>query len=299
MKKFLSLLLIMILVVSFTACSDEKKDNGKIEIVTTVFPFYDFVKNVAGDKAEVTLLLPTGAEAHSYEPTMQDVMKIKDCDLFIYLGTGADPWTENIINADDFNKENAFSAMECVTLKKTDHHHHGYENDQHVWTSLRNSQKIVRAIAKELARKDSRNADYYLENAEKYCSKLDVLDKKFIDITKDKTKPIAFADGFPFTYFAEDYSIKYISVFPGCSGESEPSVESVSEFINIVKEENVKVIFYTETSNGQIPDTVCKETGAEKMLFHSCHTVTKDELNSGITYIDLMERNYNALSKAI
>ena len=127
MKRFLALLVSLVLVVSFAACSKEKADDGKIKIVTTVFPFYDFAKNVAGDKAEVTLLLPTGAEAHSYEPTMQDVMKIKDCDLFIHLGMGADPWTDNIINADDFDKNNVLSAMECVNIEKADHHHNGYE----------------------------------------------------------------------------------------------------------------------------------------------------------------------------
>lgn len=299
MKKFLVLFLVIMLAVSFTACDTTNKDNGKLKIVTTVFPFYDFAKNVAGDKAEVVLLLPTGAEAHSYEPTMQDVIKIKDCDLFIHLGMNADPWTNNIVNANDFEVKNALAAMEYVELEKEHHNHNGYEYDQHIWTSLRNSQAIVRAISHKLEEKDSENADYYLANAENYCNKLDELDKKFTEITQKAENPIAFADGFPFKYFVKDYSLQYMSVFPGCSGESEPSVESITEFVKNINEKNIKVIFYTETSNGQLPDTICDETGAEKMLFHSCHTVTKKQLNSGITYLELMENNYSALMNAL
>lgn len=299
MKKFLTLLLIIVIAVSFTACSSETKDSRKIHIVTTVFPFYDFAKNVAGDKAEVVLLLPTGAEAHSYEPTMQDVMKIKDCDLFIHLGMNADPWTNNIVGASDFDSKNALQAMECVTPEKDHHNHNGYEYDGHIWTSLKNSQTIVHAIAQKLAEKDAENADYYLDNAEKYCNKLDELDKKFTEITKNTEKSIAFADGFPFRYFVKDYALQYMSLFPGCSGESEPSVEGVTQFIKDVKAKKIGVVFYTETSNGQLPDTICTETGAEKMLFHSCHTVTKKQLDSGVTYLELMENNYNALEKAL
>lgn len=299
MKKFLAVLLTVILSLSFTACSGNVKESGKLKIVTTVFPFYDFAKNVAGDKAEVVLLLPTGAEAHSYEPTMQDVMKIKDCDLFIHLGMDADPWTNNIVNAGDFDSKNDLQAMKFAELEKEHHNHNGYEFDQHIWTSLRNSQKIVRAIAEKLAEKDKENAEYYLSNAEAYCSKLDVLDKKFADITDDAQKPLAFADGFPFGYFVKDYNLQYMSVFPGCSGESEPSVEGITQFVREIKEKDINTVLYTETSNGQIPDTICAETGAEKMLFHSCHTVTKKQLDSGITYIELMENNYTALRKAL
>ena len=299
MKKFLTLLLAIALIASFTACRTEEQNDGKLRIVTTVFPFYDFARIVAGDKAEVMLLLPTGAEAHSYEPTMQDVMKIKDCDLFIHLGMDADPWTNNIVNASDFEKSNALSAMKCVELEKEHHHHNGYEYDQHIWTSLKNSQAIVHAIAQKLAEKDKENADYYHNNAENYCKKLDELDKQFIEVTKNAEKPIAFADGFPFRYFVKDYNLQYISVFPGCSGESEPSVESITTFVKEVKEKDIKTVFYTETSNGKLPDTVCGETGAEKQLFHSCHTVTKKQLDSGITYLELMENNYSALEKAL
>lgn len=303
MKKFLALLISVLLVVSFTACDSGSKDDGKIKIVTTVFPFYDFAKNVAGDKAEVVLLLPTGAEAHSYEPTMQDVMMIKDCDLFIHLGMGADPWTDNIVNASDFDSKNDLQTMKCVELKKeSDHHNHkhnGFEYDEHVWTSLRNSKEIVNDISAKLQEKDPDNAEYYLNNAKKYCEKLDELDKKFVSITKNADKPIAFADGFPIKYFAEDYDLRYISVFPGCSGESEPSVEDVTGFVKEVKEKNISTIFYTETSNGQLPDTICAETGAEKTLFHSCHTVSKKQLDSGVTYLELMENNYTALNKAL
>ncbi len=302
MKKNFVLFLSFVLILQFAGCTNSGKRGDKLQIVTTVFPLYDFARQVAGDKADITLLLPTGTEAHSYEPSMKDVMKIKDCDLFIHLGMGADPWTDSIVNDESFDKNNLLSAMKYSSLKESSHshgEHSEYEYDAHVWTSLRNSKKIVMAIAEILAKKDSKNADYYKANAEKYCNELESLDKKFSELTKDNDKTIAFADSFPFLYFAEDYNLEYISVFPTCSAEGGPSVSDMKEFIEKIESENISVVFYTETSNGQIPNSVCSKTGAEKLLFHSCHTVNKEQFESGITYLDLMQKNYDALKEAI
>ena len=302
MKRFCSLIICIILILSVAGCGiADKKNDSTITIVTTVFPIYDFAKTVAGDKAEVVLLLPAGAEAHSYEPTVQDVVKIQECDLFIHLGKGADPWTESII-ADKGSNGKVIAAMECVELKKEQHIHEGhneYEYDQHIWTSLRNSKKIVVNISSVLKEIDKENAEYYEKNAEDYAVQLDKLDKEFSLLTEKIDKTVVFADRFPFRYFAEDYGIECFAAYPGCSAESEPSAATVAELIDTVKKENITTVYYTETSNGQLPDAVCEETGAKKLLFHSCHTVTKKQFENGASYLDLMKQNYKALEKLL
>ncbi len=295
MKKFLSVILMTVFIVSFSGCNEvNNKSNSKIQIVATIYPLYDFARSIAGDRADITLLLPCGADAHSYEPTVQDVVAVQESSLFIMLGKDAEPWAEGV--AENLAENKVVSAMDCVNLNE--HHYEGhsfFEYDQHIWTSLRNSEKIVTAVAESLAEIDNVNEEYYKKNAEEYIKKLEYLDKKFTELTKNAEKKLVFADRFPFEYFTEDYSLQYYAAFPGCSEESEPSAASVTELINIIKKENIDVVFYTETSNGKLPDMICNDTGAEKALLHSCHTVTREELDSGKTYIELMEENYNTL----
>lgn len=306
MKKLIVLAMCIILTVSFAGCRDNSAyDSSKLQIVTTIFPLYDFARQVGGDKVQVTLLLPTGAEVHSYEPSPQDIIRIKGSDLFIHLGMEADPWTDAVINDADAQSLNVLAAMECVELHREEEHDHAHgahalEYDQHIWTSIENAEEITEDIKEMLCRIDRENAAYYERNEERYTDKLSRLDDKFENLTqKRRGSTIVFADRFPFRYFAEEYGLKYFAAFPGCSSESEPSAATVSQLIDKVKNEKIPVVFYTETSNQQLADTVCEETGAQKMLLHSCHTVTQEELGSGMTYIDLMEKNYDSLKQAL
>lgn len=303
MKKFIALIMAVALTVSLSACGKNTPtaDKNKIQIVATIFPLYDFARQIAGDRAEVTLLLPTGAEVHSYEPTPQDIIKIKESDLFIHLGMDADPWTDAVINDADSNNLNVVSAIRCVDPMMEQKAHNGslVGIDPHVWTSPENAEEIAEAIKDALCRIDSANRGYYDRNEERYSDKLSALDERFERLTEGKRPFIVFADSFPFRYLSEEYDIRYFSAFPGCSSESEPSAATVSELIETVKQRKIPMVFYTETSNQQLADTVCEETGAGKQLFHSCHTVTEEELRSGVTYLDLMERNLEALKKAI
>lgn len=303
MKKLFSLLMCGILMLCFTSCTTENNlKNQKLQIVTTIFPLYDFARQVGGEKADVTLLLPSGAEVHSYEPSPQDVIKIKESDLFIHLGMGADPWTEALINSNDTKPKNELSAMEYADLLGEEHSHdHSSQMalyDQHIWTSIENAEEIAEAIKDALCRIDAKNAQYYEKRAEAYEDKLSRLDEKFEELTENhQGSTLVFADRFAFRYFTEEYNLNHFAAFPGCSSESEPSARTVSQLIDMVKKEKIPVVFYTETSNQKLADTVCEETGAEKMLLHSCHTVTKEQLEGGITYTDLMEGNYEALKK--
>lgn len=304
MKKLITLLICIAMVFSMAGCKNLKtaRDENKIQIVATIFPLYDFARQVAGDKAQVTLLLPTGAEVHSYEPTPKDVISIKESDLFIYLGDGAEPWAEAVINDADNKSVNSLAAMDGLKLMSEGEHislSSTVHTDPHIWTSPENAEEIVEAIEEKLCRIDGENARYYKANAERYEGKLSALDEKFEDLTEHKNITMVFADRFPFRYFADEYDIKYLAAYPGCSSESEPSAATVSEIIDRVKKDKIPVVFYTETANSSLADTICEETGAKKEMFHSCHSVTDEQLKEGITYIDLMTQNYETLKKAI
>ena len=299
MRKILSLILSAIIVI-MPGCTDDtqKAENDKLNIVTTIFPLYDFAKEVAGNKADVTMLLPTGREAHSYEPTVQDVIKINECDLFINIGGSADPWAEAVSKNGNKKQSQILSVINVVDVIE-DEHHTVYSIDEHVWTSPENAEDILDAISEKFSQIDPENKAFYENNEERYSEKLDKLDEKFERLTKGNNKKIIFADRFPFKYLAQEYNLEYFSAFPGCSSESEPSAAAVSNLIDTVKEENIKVVFYTETSNQSLPDTICNETGAKKLLMHSCHSVTDEQLKNGISYLELMENNYQALKEAL
>ena len=304
MKKILSVAVCMALCFSFLGCGAlNKRDESKIQVVTTVFPTYDFARRIGGDMVEVTLLLPTGAEAHSYEPTPKDIISIRESDLFITLGDTAEPWTKSVIKSTGSKKLNVLCALDNIRLIAENHEHLSYSSvvhsDPHVWTSPENAIIISENICKKLCEIDSENSDYYRENFAEYKEELTVLDEKFSALTQNCDKTIVFADQFPFRYFAEKYNLRCFAAFPGCGGESEPGVSTVAELIDTVKKEKLTTVFYTETSNKKLAEAVCKETGADKALLHSCHSVTDEELKSGVTYIDLMEKNYLALQKAI
>ncbi len=304
MKKLIAVILCAAVIFSCVGCMrKDNTDENKLQVVTTIFPLYDFARQVGGDKIQLTLILPTGGEVHSYEPTPKDVITIKESDLFIAQGGDADPWTGAVINDADSKKLNVLYALEGITLMSEDHEHPSLSShvhtDPHVWTTPKNACTISENICKKLCDIDAENSDYYRENLAEYKEKLDSLDEKFALLTKNCDKTIVFADQFPLRYFAKEYNLKYLAAFPGCSSESEPTASAVAQIIDTVKKEKIPVVFYTETSNKQLANAVCEETGAKKLLFHSCHSVTDDELKSGVTYLDLMEKNYEALKKAI
>lgn len=300
MKRRILSLILLVIIALMSGCSqnNQKINDDKLLIVTTIFPLYDFAQQVAGDRAEVVMLLPTGAEAHSYEPTAQDIIKINESDLFINIGGSADPWAEAVYKNTNKSSAQILSAINVVD-ENDDHNHDLYSHDEHVWTSLDNAEEIVDAICDKLSYLDSENKAFYEKNEEIYTEKLEKLDDKFEKLTKSSNKKIVFADRFPFKYFAEEYNLDYFSTFPGCSSESEPSASTVSQLIDIINKENIKVVFYTETSNQKLADTICEETGARKMLMHSCHTVTKEQMQNGVTYLDLMNNNCEALKEAL
>lgn len=314
LRKFLTLSLAAIVFLLFVGCNNTEDthysnaNQDTLSIVTTVFPSYDFSKEITGGKAEVTMLLPAGSESHSYEPTPKDIVKIENSDVFIYVGGESEKWVESILDGIDTSKTKIISLMKCVgTLQEATHNHedegahdNDVEYDEHVWTSPKNSIEIVKSLTEEFVKLDSNNASVYTDNSEAYIKQLSELDSQFEEVVStSKNKMIVFGDRFPFIYFARAYSLDYLSAFPGCSSETEPSAATMATIIDTVNNKNLPVIFYMEMSNQKVADTICESTKAKKLLFHSCHTITKDELEKGENYISLMKANVKNLKTAL
>ena len=310
-KKLIVCLCVIMLLCGCTLQNNTSKNNGgKINIVTTVFPLYDFARNVAGDKANTDMLVTFGADVHSYEPTPRDIIKIIDSDLFINLGSSVDEWTDKVTEAADGKSLNTLSAMDSVDMKDEEavegmeeergHSEHTPEPDEHIWTSPKNAELIVKSICSALEKADPSNAGYYKKNAENYIYELNRLDGDIRSAVEGaKRKTVVFADRFPMRYFADEYGLEYFAAFPGCSSESEPSAATISFLIEKVKSEHIPVVFFTETSDGKVADTICEASGAEKLLFHSCHNITKQQFDGKATYISLMKQNLKALQTAL
>lgn len=321
MKKFLAVIITsLILVATLCACGNTENSvskaqsgiDGKISVVTTIFPPYDFARQIGGDNVDLTMLLKPGTESHNYDPTPQDIIKIQNCDLFIYVGGESDEWVRDILESNDSKPKKIISLMDCVdTLqeeivegmekdKDKDNDGHEIEYDEHVWTSPKNAIIISKKISLALTELDKDNAKVYEKNTTEYSKKLSLLDSKFQNIVDNaKRKTIIFGDRFPMRYFADEYGLKYYAAFPGCSSETEPSAATVSFLIDKVKAEKIPVVFSIEFSNGKVADTICEDTRAKKLTFHSCHNVTQEQFDSGVTYIDLMNQNAESIKEAL
>lgn len=291
----------------------------KLSVVATIFPQYDFCRQVAGDCADITMLLGPGEESHTFEPTPQDIIQIQNADVFIYVGGESEAWVEGILDSMDTSEMEIISLMEVVDPVEEElvEGMDGYgedenngeetadlaedvEYDEHVWTSIENAQIISQAIADALCDADPTNELTYRSNCEKYLSDLSALRSKFsLVVNNAKRNTIVFGDRFPIRYFAEEFDLDYYAAFPGCAEDSEPSAGTVAYLIEKVKSEEIPVVFYLELSNGKIADTIAESSNAQTAQFNSCHNITKEDFINGVTYIDLMERNVEALEKAL
>ena len=310
MKKILSLICCAALVFSMAGCTNGiKKDNGKLKIIATLYPQYDFAKQIVGDKADVELLLPAGVDSHSFDPTASDIINIGKSDMFIYTGKYMEVWADKVIKSTKSKKLKVVDTSKGITLDKPEEneeegheepeeHHHEY--DPHIWTDPQYAKIMVDNIVKGLCEIDEKNADFYKANAEKYKKELDRIDSELKDVVStSKHTELFFAGRFALHYFAERYNLKYTAAYDSCSSETEPSAKAVSEIIKQMKEKKIKVIFYEELIDPKVAKAIAKETGAEPLVLHSCHNVSKDELKSGKTYIQLMEQNIINLRKGL
>lgn len=298
--------------------AEESNDSDKVKVVTTIFPAYDFAREVAGEEAEVTMLLQPGTEAHTYEPTPKDIKAIQDCDVFIYTGGENDVWIEDILSTMDTSDIVQVRMVDCVDILEEaelegveEHEHeegeaheeseeHAHEIEEHVWTSPVNSMAIVDTIAAKLAEKDSEHAEIYQKNAKEYQVELENLNQKFKSVVAGaERKTIVFGDRFPILYFAEEYGLSYYAAFPGCASDTEPSASTIAFLTDKVEEEKIPVVFKIELSNGKVADTIAESTGTKVLTFETCHNLTREDFENGETYLTLMERNVETLKEAL
>ena len=298
------------------------KNEKPLRIVTTIFPEYDWVREVLGDKfqdADVTMLIDNGVDLHSYQPTADDIIKISNCDLFIYVGGESDEWVEDVLeDADNENMvalsllnvlgEDAVEEEMVEGMEEEDHDHeeeeeHEHEFDEHVWLSLKNAAVFCEVISEELAYIDPDNGDIYIENAKNYIEQLNKLDKEYENtVSNASKKTVLFGDRFPFRYLVNDYGIEYYAAFSGCSAESEASFETVAFLANKVNDLGLNYVLTIENSNQSIAQTIIENTdekNQQTLILNSMQSLTKEDADNGKTYLSIMEDNLNTLRDAL
>ncbi|MBP5312042.1 MAG: zinc ABC transporter substrate-binding protein [Clostridia bacterium] len=326
MKKALVYILSAVLAVALAAsiggCAVPSGGSSKIQIVTTIFPLYDWVRSVAGDSenVEITLLLDNGVDLHSFQPKAADVVKISKCDMFVYVGGESDRWVTDVlgtaVNKDmtvinllellgsDAKAEELKEGMEAGhDGDEDDDHGHEAENDEHVWLSLRNAVRFCAAIKEALCRLDSANSSKYESNLKSYTEKLEQLDLDYCDaVTSANRSTLLFGDRFPFRYLVDDYALNYYAAFSGCSAESEASFETVVFLAKKIDEFELGAVIALEGSDGKIAETI-KNTTAKKdqkiLYMNSLQSVTAKDIAEGVTYLGEMEKNLQVLKEAL
>ena len=323
MKKFTALLLTFVLFLSLCPASGLAGEAGKIRVVTTIFPIYDWVREIAGDtgNTEITLLLDSGVDLHSFQPSAQDILKVATCDLFIYVGGESDEWAEDalaeavnpdmvVISLVEALGENAKAEEIVEGMQAEEEEEEGEEGeeeepeiDEHVWLSLRNAQVFTSAIADALAQKDSANADSYRANAEAYGAKLAALDAAYAEAVDSAAhKTLLFGDRFPFRYLTDDYGLAYYAAFAGCSAETEASFETVIFLAKKTDELQLPAVLTIEGKDHRIAETIIGSTADKNrklLTLNSMQGTTANDIEQGATYLKIMEDNLAVLKEAL
>ncbi len=324
MKKIISIIIILTLAAGcFASCGKPQNnhDNSKLKIVTTIFPEYDWVMQILGEKsenAEVTLLLDNGVDLHSYQPTVDDIVKISDCDLFIYVGGESDEWVEDTLAQAKNENMLTVNLLDALgsTIKEEEikegmqgeeedgeEAEEEPEYDEHVWLSLKNAVIICNEICEKICEINPENGQVYKANTTDYVSKLEKLDAEYKSVVDNaKNKTLVFADRFPFRYLVDDYGIDYYAAFVGCSAESEASFETIVFLANKLDELGLSSVMQIESSDGSIARAV-KEAGTSKdqtiLTLDSMQSRQSQDIENGVTYYSIMESNLEVLREAL
>ena len=342
---------------------------GKLKVAVTLFPYYDFVRQIAGDQVDLQMVIPAGMDSHSFEPTPADIRTIQHADVLISNGGTMEHWLDETLAALDTTNMTIVTMMDYVDtveeeivegMEDADHDHdhahvhaaddhdhsnerpeehaayaheaddhdhsgetpeehaahaheaddHDYvdhdgheeeiEYDEHIWTSPVNAMKLVDVIGDTLSEADPAHADTYHQGAENYKKELEEIDAGFREVSANrKRNMIVMGDKFPFRYLADEYQLDYRAAFSGCSSDTEPSAKTIAYLIDKVKEEQIPAVYYLELSSHRVAEIIGEETGAEPLLLHSCHNVTRAQFDAGITYAGLMRQNIENLRKGI
>lgn len=298
----------------------------KLKVAATLFPYYDFVRQVAGDQVELSLVIPAGMDSHSFEPTPRDIRTMQEADVIIANGGAMEHWVDQVV--DSFDREDQtvvimmdhVDAVEEEIVEGMEHSDEGHghvhvhedgeedghleedesqyeiEYDEHIWTSPVNAMRMVDVIAETLTERDPDHGAMYQAGAAAYLEELERLDKEFREVRDSAVHDmIVMGDKFPLRYFADTYGLRYRAAFSGCSSDTEPSARTIAYLIDKVKEDRIPAVYYLELSSHRTAEIIQEETGAMPLLLHSCHNVTRKQFDEGVTYLQLMKQNVENL----
>jgi len=303
---FLPLVLLATLLLQ--SCQKNEKATGeqnKLKVVTTLFPLYDFARNVGQQKAAVSLLLPPGVEPHAFEPRPADMKRIHSSDLLIFTGKYMEPWVDTLLKGMDTKSMTVVDTSKDIALIQGHHIHDESQHthtdelvspDPHIWLDFSNAMKMVDTIAAAYMGRDPEYKDFYRKNAEEYKKKLEELDRKYKDtLSQCRNKVIIHAGHFAFGYLTKRYNVAYVSAFRGFAPDAEPTPKRLVELTHNVQKYGVRYIYYEELITPKVAETISKETGCGLLMLHGAHNITKEDMDRGVRFIPLMEKNLENL----
>ncbi len=305
LNKFLYRILNIIFFSFLILSSCQKKDSNekKITIITTIFPFYDFAKQVGKDKVNVVMLIPPGVEIHSFEPRPRDIISLNEADIFIYGGSIMDIWASDILKSIKKSKHivvDASAGLELMDRSSEGNKSEDSTKDPHYWLDFDNDLKIINTITDALIKKDAVSKEFYMNNARIYKNTLLDLDDEYKRTLKlCKYKTIIYAGHFAFGYFARRYGLSYLSPYKGISPDSEPTPRNISELIEVIKKQQIQYIFFEELLEPKLAKVIEKETGVKLLLLHAGHNISKDEFNNNETFLQIMKDNLTRLKTGL
>ena len=315
-KRLFALLLALTLAAGLCGCANRQKvEDGRLQVVCSVFPYYDFARQI-GDDVDVTLLVAAGKETHSFEPTPLDVITLSQADVFLYNGGESEAWVDDILSAAGENIAVTLPLMPQVSALAEEwaegmegaHDEHDHEThdsddieyDEHVWTSPVLAKALCRAICDALCQADPAHQEDYQARLTDYLAQLDQLDAAFREVVEaGHRRLLVFGDRFPLLYFCKEYGLDYRAAFHGCASDTEPSLATLKYLIDKVKDEEIPVVYTIELSSRKVANAIAEATGAKVLTFHSCQTVSRAEFDGGATYLSLMEQNVEALREGL
>lgn len=312
MKRLLCALLAAVMVLSLCGCTPSYEKSGKLQVVCTLFPYYDFARAIGGDDVDVTLLVAAGKETHSFEPTPLDVVRVSNADVFLYNGGESEQWVNDILSSAGKDIPMTAAMMDLVDLQSEEIvegmqiNRHGDEDsdeieyDEHIWTSPVIAQSICRGVCDALCRADWDHAEDYVARTDAYVAQLEKLDAAFRDVVANgRRSTLVFGDRFPLLYFCKTYGLSYRAAFHGCASDTEPSLATLKFLIDKVNDEQIPVVYTIELSSQKVAQAVAETTGAKVVTFQSCQQVSRDDFNNGVTYLDLMWHNVEVLKEGL
>jgi zinc transport system substrate-binding protein len=296
------------LLLKFGNTTKRIENTEKVKVVTTLFPLYDFTKNIGGEYVDVSLLLPPGVESHGFEPKPSDLLAINEADVFVYTGEYMEPWVIDIIKSIDTDKVKVVDASKAVLLIKKGENHeeehkeesshedkHDHDFDPHIWLDFDNAKIMVNNIKESLISKNSAIAPYVEKNTESYNNKLDILNSFYKENLKSCTQnKIVYGGHYAFGYLAEKYNLSYEAAM-GISPDSEPTVKDLVSLIKQVKDEKIEYVFYEELASPRVAETIASEAGVKMLLLNAAHNLSKEQIEKGLSYTDIMQSNLDNL----